>query len=58
MSVTKLFFVDDESLLLDSLEVFFAPFPEFSVVGKAESGEEALEKLKRVHPDLILIDLI
>jgi len=27
------------------------------VVGKAESGEEALEKLKRVHPDLILIDL-
>lgn len=57
MSVTKLFFVDDESLLLDSLEVFFEPLPEFSVVGKAESGEEALEKLKRVHPDLILIDL-
>ncbi len=57
MSVTKLFFVDDESLLLDSLEVFFEPLPEFSVVGKAESGEEALEKLKRIHPDLILIDL-
>jgi Response regulator containing a CheY-like receiver domain and an HTH DNA-binding domain len=57
MSVTKLFFVDDESLLLDSLEVFFEPLPEFTVVGKAESGEEALEKLKRAHPDLILIDL-
>jgi DNA-binding NarL/FixJ family response regulator len=57
MSVTKLFFVDDESLLLDSLEVFFEPLEEFSVVGKAESGEEALEKLKRVRPDLVLIDL-
>ncbi len=57
MSVTKLFFVDDESLLLDSLEVFFEPLAEFSVVGKAESGEEALEKLKRIRPDLVLIDL-
>jgi DNA-binding NarL/FixJ family response regulator len=57
MSVTKLFFVDDASLLVDRVEVFFEPLPEFSVVGKAESGEEALEKLKRVHPDLILIDL-
>ena len=57
MSVTKLFFVDDESLLLDSLEIFFTPLAEFQIVGKAESGEEALEKLKKVKPDLMMIDL-
>ena len=57
MEPKKLFFVDDETLLLDSLEVFFSPLDEFTVVGKAESGEEALEKLRAVKPDLILIDL-
>ena len=57
MSVTKLFFVDDESLLLDSLEIFFSPLEEFEIVGKSESGEDALEKLKTVKPDLIMIDL-
>jgi DNA-binding NarL/FixJ family response regulator len=57
MSVTKLFFVDDESLLLDSLEIFFSPLTEFDIVGKAETGEEALEKLNYVKPDLIMIDL-
>lgn len=57
MEQKKLFFVDDETLLLDSLEVFFSPLPEFTVVGRAESGEEALEKLRTVKPDLILIDL-
>ena len=41
MEPKKLFFVDDETLLLDSLEVFFSPLDEFTVVGKAESGEEA-----------------
>lgn len=57
MEQKKLFFVDDETLLLDSLEVFFSPLPEFTVVGRAESGEEALDKLRSVCPDLILIDL-
>jgi hypothetical protein len=43
MSVTKLFFVDDESLLLvDSLEVFFEPLEEFSVVERPRAGRKPL----------------
>jgi DNA-binding NarL/FixJ family response regulator len=57
MSATKLFFVDDETLLLDSLDVFFSSLPEFEVVGKAQSAEEALDMLKHEQPDLLLVDL-
>ena len=39
----KIFFVDDERLLLESLSVFFSTDEEFEVVGSAASAEEALE---------------
>ena len=53
----KIFFVDDERLLLESLSVFFSTDEEFEVVGSAASAEEALEKLSHVHPDVMLVDL-
>ena len=53
----KIFFVDDERLLLESLSVFFSTDEEFEVVGSASSAEEALEKLAHVHPDVMLVDL-
>ena len=53
----KIFFVDDERLLLESLSVFFSTDEEFEVVGSAASAEEALEKLGHVHPDVMLVDL-
>ena len=53
----KVFFVDDERLLLESLSVFFSTDEEFEVVGSASSAEEALEKLTHVHPDVMLVDL-
>lgn len=53
----KIFFVDDERLLLESLSVFFSTDEEFEVVGSAASAEEALEKLAHDHPDVMLVDL-
>ena len=53
----KIFFVDDERLLLESLSVFFSTDEEFEIVGSAASAEEALEKLVHVHPDVMLVDL-
>ncbi|MBR2098499.1 MAG: hypothetical protein IJ926_02320 [Firmicutes bacterium] len=38
----KIFFVDDEKLLLESLGVFFSSDRDFEVVGSAVSAEEAL----------------
>lgn len=53
----KIFFVDDEKLLLESLAVFFSSDREFHVVGSASSAEEALEKLPEAQPDVLLADL-
>ncbi len=53
----KIFFVDDERLLLESLSVFFSTDEEFEIVGSAASAEEALEKLSHVRPDVMLVDL-
>ena len=53
----KIFFVDDERLLLESLSVFFSTDEEFEVVGSAPSAEDALEKLSHIHPDVMLVDL-
>ena len=53
----KIFFVDDEKLLLESLAVFFSSDAEFEVVGSASSAEEALEKLPDAKPDVLLADL-
>lgn len=53
----KIFFVDDEKLLLESLAVFFSSDREFQVVGSASSAEEALEKLPEAQPDVLLADL-
>lgn len=55
--VTRIFFVDDEKLLLESLEVFFSSADDFAVVGSAMSGEEALEKLAVAQPDMAIVDL-
>ena len=52
----KIFFVDDERLLLESLGVFFSSDKEFEIVGTAVSAEEALDKL-HIRPDVMLVDL-
>lgn len=57
MAQIRVFFVDDEKLLLESLEVFFTSTEDFTVVGSATSGEEALERLEAAAPDLMLVDL-
>lgn len=53
----RIFFVDDERLLLDSLSVFFSLDSDFQVVGSASTGEEALNKLEEVAADVLLVDL-
>ncbi len=53
----KVLLVDDETLLLDSLEIILSLSEEYEVVGKARNGLEALECIRCAVPDLALIDL-
>ncbi|GHT66086.1 hypothetical protein FACS1894110_09160 [Spirochaetia bacterium] len=52
----KILIVDDEQLNLEFFEVMLSKLG--FIVEKAEDGLEALEKVKRFYPDLILLDNI
>ncbi|MFC1858015.1 response regulator [Thermodesulfobacteriota bacterium] len=48
--------VDDEAINLDLLEAVL--LPEGFTVERATSGEETLDRIKQVNPDLILLDVM
>ena len=49
--------VDDNALVRSSLRRLFEATPEFEVSGEAEDGQDAIDKAKRLKPDLIILDL-
>jgi DNA-binding NarL/FixJ family response regulator len=55
--ITKILLVDDEPLLLESLELIFFMEDDFMVVGTATDGASALEILEERSADIALVDL-
>lgn len=54
----KLFIVEDEHLEIEAIELILDQHGKnISVVGKANSGRIALEKIKRLDPDIVLLDI-
>jgi two-component system LytT family response regulator len=53
----RVLLVDDEDLALDRLRTFFADIEGVEVVGQARDGDEALEAITRLTPDLVLLDI-
>ena len=49
--------IDDSPEFLSSLQSFFETTPDFCLVGTAQSGFEGLELARKLHPDLVLMDL-
>ncbi|PKQ27648.1 MAG: DNA-binding response regulator [Candidatus Anoxymicrobium japonicum] len=49
--------VDDHNLVREGLRAVFAQGDEVEVVGEASSGEEAVEMVDKVKPDVILMDI-
>lgn len=50
--------VDDETLVLDSLERILASETDITVVGTATTGEEAIPSIRSLKPDVVLMDLL
>ncbi len=48
---------DDEDLFREGLSVLFARDAEIRIVGQARTGAEACEKVRRLEPDLVLLEL-
>ena len=59
MDPTKIRIViaDDHAVLRESLSALLETQTDFQVVGKAASGDDALELVKREDPDVLVLDL-
>lgn len=58
MEKTKILIADDNREFCDILSKFLSMDNDFEVVGIAKDGLEALDKLTREHPDVLILDII
>ncbi len=57
MSPTNILIVDDEALGRDCIRFALDPMPGFQVVGEATCGEEAIRDIRRLDPDIVVLDI-
>lgn len=53
----RLVLADDHPLILDGLEQLFRVTPDFEVVERCVSGDEALRAVERHRPDVLVLDI-
>ena len=54
---TTCLIIDDEKLARDLLREYLEAIPEIELVGEAASGNEAVDKIDKLKPDLIFLDV-
>ena len=57
MKKIRVLIVDDHTLVRDGIRALLALVADVEVVGEAANGKEALEKVKGLAPDVVLMDL-
>lgn len=57
MKVFKTLVIDDERLAREELKSILKEYNEIEVIGEAQNGEEGIEKIKELSPDLIFLDV-
>ncbi|MBN2103260.1 response regulator transcription factor [bacterium] len=53
----RIFIADDNALLLEGLETMLGDQVDFIVIGTAPNGSKALEQIKKLQPEVALIDV-
>lgn len=57
MNKCKIVLTDDHALFRNGLKMLLEGFPEFEIIGEASNGKQLLELLKKVEPDIIMLDI-
>ena len=57
MKKIRVLIADDHTLVRDGIRSLLALVADIEVVGEAADGREALEKVRRLMPDIVLMDL-
>ena len=58
MGKTKILIADDNKEFCNILQKFLSMEEEFEVVGTAKDGLEALDKISKEVPDIVILDII
>lgn len=53
----KLLLVDDHPIVRSGLRMLFLSEPSMKIVGEASSGQEAVEAVQRLQPDVVIMDV-
>ncbi len=56
MSTIRILIADDHEVIRKGLALVLRQEPDFEIVGEAEDGAEAVAKVRRLEPDLLLLD--
>ena len=54
----KVLLVDDHAILREGVHALLAREPDITVVGEAGDGQEALEQVPRLRPDVVIMDIV
>jgi DNA-binding NarL/FixJ family response regulator len=57
MSKTRVLIADDHGLMREGIRALLRPHDDIEVVGEAEDGDEAIREVRRLAPDLVLMDV-
>jgi DNA-binding NarL/FixJ family response regulator len=57
MSKIRVLVADDHAILREGVRALLAAHPDIEVVGEAVDGKDALEKVDRLDPDVVLMDI-
>ena len=57
MHKIRVLIVDDHTLVRDGIKALLSLVSDIEVVGEAENGKEAIEKVKELAPEVVLMDL-
>jgi DNA-binding NarL/FixJ family response regulator len=53
----RVLIVDDHARVRASLRMVLEYWSELTIVGEAQSGEDAIDQSQKLHPDVVLLDL-
>ncbi len=53
----RVLIADDHAILRDGIRALLTPHPDLEVVGEAENGIEAIERCRKLDPDVLLLDV-
>jgi len=57
MDKIRILLADDHTLIRTGIATLLQTNRDFEIVGEAEDGEQAVEKTKQLHPDVLIIDV-